>query len=185
MGGSASCRDARSGPSTLRDTAQDGQAEQHVLSAAVGAGSPRGSPLRPTIRFAVRRSAVIVPLDHGRTRNPGAVATGPYRAFGARLSTVLFQVPDGLRHCDPSSRRPAGTVLTTAHDEFQDPAGTPTRPHGGPRGRRGAVRDGPAGSPGTMTCGGPARSCTCVCAGDYTAAELGMGHSAGALPRSG
>lgn len=50
--------------------------------------------------------------------------TGPYRAFGERLGTVLFRVPDGARRNDERLRAllaawPAGLPLTV---EFQDPS---------------------------------------------------------------
>jgi uncharacterized protein YecE (DUF72 family) len=49
--------------------------------------------------------------------------TGPYRAFGERLGTVLFRVPDGVRRDDAKlaallSAWPADLPLTM---EFQDP----------------------------------------------------------------
>lgn len=50
--------------------------------------------------------------------------TGPYRAFGSRLGTVLFRVPDGLRRDDARlaallAAWPADLPLTL---EFQDPS---------------------------------------------------------------
>lgn len=50
--------------------------------------------------------------------------TGPYRAFGERLGTVLFRVPDGARRNDERLRAllavwPADLPLTL---EFQDPS---------------------------------------------------------------
>ena len=50
--------------------------------------------------------------------------TGPYRAFGERLGTVLFRVPDGVRRDDAKlaallSSWPADLPLTM---EFQDPS---------------------------------------------------------------
>lgn len=50
--------------------------------------------------------------------------TGPYRAFGERLGTVLFRVPEGVRRDDTKlsallARWPADLKLTM---EFQDPS---------------------------------------------------------------
>ena len=50
--------------------------------------------------------------------------TGPYRAFGERLGTVLFRVPDGVRRDDAKlaamlAAWPADLPLTM---EFQDPS---------------------------------------------------------------
>jgi uncharacterized protein YecE (DUF72 family) len=79
----------------------------------------------PDFRFAVKAqrggSFRALQVDPG-TSVPWL--TGPYRAFGERLGTVLFRVPDGARRDDAKlaallSAWPADLPLTM---EFQDPS---------------------------------------------------------------
>ena len=77
--------------------------------------------------------------------------TGPYRAFGTRLATVLFRVPDGIRAGRSSScRAPCGLAGRPATDagvpgSVMARRRDPSRPD---RCGGGAVRHRPAGGPG-------------------------------------
>ena len=104
-----------------------GRAEQHLLRLRRQA-TEVGAWVDATpdhFRFASRPSGAA---RSGRSRRIPAAAvpwlTGPYRAFGERLGTVLFRVPDGVRRDDARLAAmlavwPADLPLTM---EFQDPS---------------------------------------------------------------
>ena len=98
--------------------------------------------------------------------------TGPYRAFGERLGTVLFRVPDGVRRDDAKlaallAAWPSDMPLTM---EFQDPSWHVDETFAALAGRRGgAVRDRAARGRGAADHPADrARSSTCGCAATTT-----------------
>ena len=107
--------------------AAGGRAEQHLLRISRRRPrSPRWVAATPAdFRFSSRPSAAA---RSGRSQVDPADGvpwlTGPYRAFGERLGTVLFRVPDGVRRDDAKlaallAAWPRDLPLTM---EFQDPS---------------------------------------------------------------
>ena len=87
----------------LRGAAARGRAEQHVLRVAVR-GQGRGLGRRDAAPTSGSRSRPSAAARSARSQVDPADGvpwlTGPYRAFGERLGTVLFRVPDSVRRDD-------------------------------------------------------------------------------------